>query len=131
MNGQSAWRTVRLGDAGTWLSGGTPRTSNSDYWGGDIPWISASSLRRFLIRDSDRKVTSLGAESGTRVVPEGTVLFVVRGMSLKNEFRIGLTTRPVAFGQDCKAIVPGAGIHPYFLAHAIQARSREILSLVD
>ena len=125
------WRSVRLIDAGTWLSGGTPFTEEPSYWDGDIPWISAGSLKGFQINNSDRRVTKLGVLAGTRLVPPGSVLFVVRGMSLKNEFRIGIVRRQVAFGQDCKAIIPTSGIDGTFLALAMKARSREILGMVD
>jgi type I restriction enzyme S subunit len=56
---------------------------------------------------------------------------VVRGMSLKTEFRMGITCREVAFGQDCKAILPAPGIDAKYLAYAIQAKSEDILDLVD
>jgi type I restriction enzyme S subunit len=125
------WRTIRLQDAGTWMSGGTPSTDDDRYWAGDIPWISAASLKGFRISDSERRVTRLGSLMGTRLVPPGTVLFVVRGMSLKTEFRVGITERKVAFGQDCKAIVPVPGIDGKFLALALKARSRQILAMVD
>ena len=125
------WRSVPLLEAGTWLSGGTPSTDEPRYWGGDIPWISAASLKDFRITRSDRCVTYVGALNGTRLVPGGTVLFVVRGMSLKSEFRVGVTEREVAFGQDCKAILPAPGIDARFLAFALKARERDILAMVD
>ncbi|MEV5933559.1 restriction endonuclease subunit S [Streptomyces sp. NPDC052079] len=125
------WRRVPLAEAGKWLSGGTPSTANSAYWDGDIPWISAASLKEFRIDRSDRRVTRLGADNGSRLVDRGTVLFVVRGMSLKSEFRIGVTERQVAFGQDCKAIIAADGIDPHFLAHALQTRTPKILAMVE
>jgi type I restriction enzyme S subunit len=125
------WSDTPLGDLAEWYSGGTPNTSIEEYWGGDIPWISASSLRSFNITSSDRCVTTLGAANGTRLVPAGTTIFVVRGMSLMTEFRIGITHREVAFGQDCKALVPKADIDPYFLAYAIRAQTPVILGMVD
>ena len=123
--------SVRLADAAQWLSGGTPDTGNPDYWGGEIPWISAASLKDFYISNSERRVTRLGVVRGTRVVPKGTVIFVVRGMSLKSEFRIGVTKREVAFGQDCKALIPVPGVDPTYLAHAIRVRTEAILRMVD
>lgn len=128
---RAGWRYVPLGEAGTWLSGGTPSTANPAYWGGDVPWISGASLKSFLITDSERRLTRLGARNGSRVVERGTTLFIVRGMSLKSEFRIGVAERQVAFGQDCKALIPAEGIDPHFLAHAIQARTNEILTMVE
>lgn len=125
------WKRMPLAEAGKWLSGGTPSTANSAYWDGDIPWISAASLKEFRINRSDRRLTRLGADNGSRLVDKGTVLFVVRGMSLKSEFRIGVTERQVAFGQDCKAIIAADGIDPHFLAHAVQTRTSEILAMVE
>jgi type I restriction enzyme S subunit len=127
----SDWTSIRLGDSARWLSGGTPSTSQPSYWGGDIPWISAASLKDFYINSSERNVTSEGAANGTSLVPAGTIIFIVRGMSLMSEFRVGITMREVAFGQDCKALMPKKGIDPLFLAYAIKAKTQNILGLVD
>jgi type I restriction enzyme S subunit len=124
-------RAVSMADCAEWFSGGTPRTSEESYWGGDIPWISALSLKSPWIDDSDRKVTPLGVKNGTRLMPKGTVIFVVRGSSLDTEFRIGLTQREVAFGQDCKALRARGRIDPAVLFVAIKSRTSEILQLVD
>ena len=128
---QTAWDYVPLRECGKWLSGGTPRTNESKYWGGDIPWITASSLHSFQIKTSERKLTSAGLENGSRLVPKGSILFVVRGMSLKTEFRVGIAQNPVAFGQDCKAIIPNNRLDSLFLAYAIRGKGEEILGLVD
>lgn len=106
-------------------------TANTRYWDGDIPWISAASLKDFDVRNSDRRITRLAASDGSRLVAAGSVLFVVRGMSLKNEFRVGVTRREVAFGQDCKAIIPRPDIDARFLAYSLVAQSALILSMVD
>lgn len=127
----STWTSTTLGAAGTWVSGGTPTTSNDSYWGGTIPWMSSKSLTDFRVRDSERRLTELGAENGTRLVPEGTILMVVRGMSLKSEFRMGITQRQVALSQDLKGLIPRADIDPAFLAYALQSRSDGVLDMVD
>lgn len=125
------WRSVSLADAAQWYSGGTPRTTEPAYWNGHIPWISAISLKSPWIDDSPRKLTSLGAANGTRLVPPGAIIFVVRGSSLKEEFRIGIAQCEVAFGQDCKALVAADGIDHDLLFHAIRHHTADILELVD
>jgi type I restriction enzyme S subunit len=125
-------KLVSLGDAATWLSGGTPKTSEVRFWGGDIPWITSSSLKSFRLRDSDRRLTQEGVGNGSRLVPPGTTICVVRGMSLRKEFRVGITEREMAFGQDCKALMPDGGLFlPMFFAYAVKARSNEVLERVD
>ncbi len=127
----SGWELIPLALTGKWYSGGTPNTTTPEYWDGDIPWISASSLQQFFISDSERRITELGAENGTRLVPENTILFVVRGMSLRKEFRVGITQRTVAFSQDCKAIIPQDNVDALFLAYSMCAKEAYILNLVD
>jgi type I restriction enzyme S subunit len=120
---------IALRDAGKWLSGGTPSTTTATYWGGDLPWISAASLKSFYVEASDRTLTEAGAAAATNIVAPGTLLMVVRGMSLKTEFRFGIAQREVAFGQDCKAIIPS--IESAVLAIALRAAEDSILDLVD
>jgi type I restriction enzyme S subunit len=126
----SEWKTKSLKKCGTWRSGGTPSKSKPEYWNGDIPWISAKSLKDFFVEDSEDKITELGLKNGSRLVPKDTILFVVRGMSLKSEFRMGVSLRPIAFNQDLRALEPHDDILPYFLAYAIKAKTLEILDLV-
>lgn len=122
---------VPLRECGTWLSGGTPSKSNNEYWNGDIPWISGKSIHDFYIRNSEERVTEAGVENGTTKVDAGTVLILVRGMSLTEEIRVGLTKRPVVFNQDVKAIIPADGVNPLYLSNAIRGSESQILSLVD
>ena len=121
--------TIPLKDAGRWLSGGTPSTTQPEYWGGDLPWISSASLKSFFVWRSDRCLTEAGVDAATNVVPAGTVLLVVRGMSLKTEFRFGVAQSEVAFGQDCKAILPA--VPTSALAMALRTSRDDILNLVD
>src|SRR5207237_7407714 len=102
---QTKWPTRKLADCGEWVSGGTPSRANALFWNGNIPWISSKSLKSFDLSDSEDRITQYAVENGTALVPKRTVMFVVRGMSLANEFRVGVTTRPVAFNQDLRAIV--------------------------
>lgn len=85
----------------------------------------------FNIRDSDRRLTRRGAQSGTKLVPENTILMVVRGMSLKSEFRMGITRREVALSQDLKGLKPHDDLDPLFLAYALRARTPDVLDMVD
>lgn len=125
------WSAVQLGTCGQWVSGGTPSTSVPAYWDGGVPWITAASLKTFWLCSSERTLTELGVQNGSRMVPEGTVLFVVRGMSLKKEFRVGVSVRPLAFGQDCKALVPNPGLRADFLGHLLLGEEDRVLRIVD
>lgn len=36
----SGWKETTLGEVAEIIGGGTPKTSNTEYWSGDIPWLS-------------------------------------------------------------------------------------------
>jgi restriction endonuclease S subunit len=126
-----AERRVALADCGRWLSGGTPATEEPRFWGGPIPWITASSLKSKSLTSSGRTLTPEGARAGSRIVPAGTLIFVVRGMSLKKEFRVGIAGTDVAFGQDCKALMPRPALLPEYLYYALIQSSDNVLRRVD
>jgi len=122
---------ISLGEAGQWLSGATPDTSHDSYWGGDVPWISASSLKNFDVIESERRLTRLGSMVGSQMAPPGSVIFVVRGMSLKNELRVGVVGRPVSFGQDCKVVIPRNGIDGHFLAYFMLSKGDHFVRIAE
>ncbi len=125
------WRRRHLGECLTLLSGGTPSKARNDYWGGDIPWVSCKDMKVDRIYGAEDHLTELGAENGTRLVPENTILFVVRGMILAREFPVAMTKRTVAFNQDLKAVRPADFIDNEFLLHWFRANAYEILGRAD
>lgn len=65
---------------GAWGSGGTPRASESSYYGGEIPWLIIEDLNDGVVRRSTRKITQLGLEnSSAKIVPPGTLLIGMYG----------------------------------------------------
>ncbi len=98
------WQTKTLEELADWSSGGTPSKDNPDYWGGDIPWISASSMYYDILSDSENKITDLGLKNGSRLAPKGSILILVRGSMLYNRVPIGIAGRDLAFNQDVKAL---------------------------
>lgn len=125
------WPSKALGEISTWLSGGTPSKSEPMFWGGSIPWISASSMKTLRLSDSEERITEAGLESGSRLAPADTVLLLVRGSELHKSIPIGITSRPVAFNQDVKALIPKAGVSPDFLLYWLLAHRDLLLSKVE
>ena len=124
-----SWQRRRLGDLTRLRSGGTPKKSESRYWDGNIPWLSAKDLTTSRVFDAPLRVTEAGVAHGTRLVPENTVMFVVRGMSLASEFRVSITKRPCAFNQDLKAAECSDKILPDFLFYSLYSKRKQIRAL--
>lgn len=119
-----------LGAVATFLSGGTPDRSNAEYWSGDIPWISATTLKHIEVTSSDQRVTDRAVRTGSKMAPLGSTLMLVRGSALHSEIRAALVTSSVCFNQDVKALVPSSCIEPKFLTYSIHANAPRLLRLV-
>ena len=123
------WEERALGSVCTWMSGGTPSKSNPAFWSGTIPWVSPKDMKRFEIGDSEDHISEEGARIGTRMVPAGTVLIVIRGMILAHSFPVCLTTDRVTFNQDIKALANNGKVCRRFLAYWLVAHASQLIAL--
>ena len=125
------WVESTLGEVAEFLSGGTPAKSYAEYWGGSIPWVSAKDMKCFRLEDTEDHVTEVGVDNGTKLVPEGTVLLLARGMTLINDVPICVAQRPVTFNQDVKALRAKSRVAPEYLPYLLLGNKQRLLSLVD
>lgn len=126
------WKEYRLGEITKWYSGGTPPKSNPNYWDGDIPWISASSMSGNRYGDSKLKLTDEGLEKGSRLAPKNSILLLVRGSILHQRIPVGITTKEVAFNQDVKALIVNESlIDHWFLLYWFMSKEYELLRKVE
>jgi type I restriction enzyme S subunit len=127
----SEGNNIELGAITHWLSGGTPSRSVKHYWSGDIPWISASTLKKFEVSESDQCVTAEAVTAGSKMAPINSTLLLVRGSALHNEIRAGVVCKPVCFNQDVKALIPSKDVYPKYLTYSILGSANELLKLVS
>ena len=128
----SDWKEYRLGDVTDWSSGGTPSKKNDDFWGGDIPWISASSMNGNRYSDSSLKITESGLNAGSRLAAKDTILLLVRGSTLHQRILVGITTCDVAFNQDVKAIMPKEEfLDSWYLLFWFMSIEKDLLNMVE
>ena len=74
------WEEHKLGELSNVVGGGTPSTSNPEYWGGDIDWYAPAEIgEQNYVSKSKKTITELGLKkSSARILPVGTVLFTSR-----------------------------------------------------
>ena len=97
------------------ISGGTPKTSVPEFWGGDIPWASAKDVSQcgqaFLI-ETERTITRAGLEkSSTKIVPKFSTVVVARGATTGRACMFG---DDIAMNQTCYALHSSRG-EPFFV----------------
>jgi type I restriction enzyme S subunit len=125
------WKETSLGECAHWLSGGTPFKGNEAFWSGPIPWVSAKDMKSFRLHDAEDHISPLAVGNGAKLVPAGTILLLVRGMTLHNDVPICMVTREMAFNLDIKALRPAKNVDGAFLAYWLLANKPELLASVD
>ncbi|MEA9424781.1 restriction endonuclease subunit S, partial [Aeromonas caviae] len=74
------WKKVTLDSVADMNSGGTPKSSIEEYYGGDIPWVSIADMTKHgkWISSTERNISELGlANSSARLYPENTILYAM------------------------------------------------------
>lgn len=125
------WEATMLGALGSWFSGGTPSKANEAYWSGDIPWVSPKDMKVARLFDAIDHVGQTAIGNGTRLLPPGAILIVVRGMILAHSAPVARVERPVAFNQDIKGLVVRPEIDSNFVLWWLVANETLLLSLTN
>lgn len=65
----------KLSEIGEWKTGGTPTTSNLEYYNGNIPWFTSGELGKVFI-DKSNKSISLEAikNSNAKIIPQHSIM---------------------------------------------------------
>lgn len=122
------WHKTKLKLKFKLTGGGTPSKENSDYWNGDIPWISPKDMKTKYIDNSEDKITQTGLEnSATNLIKESTLLIVVRSGILQRTIPIGINTVPVTINQDLKSLQAFFGDSVDFLYYFIKGNEENLL----
>ena len=100
------WSVKKLGEIGTFVSGGTPDTEKPEYWNGNIVWLTPSEITKLKTRfvsDSERKITKLGLKNSSAVLlPKNSLIICTRAT-------IGdccINTKEVSTNQGFKNLIP-------------------------
>lgn len=116
------WVECELKSIGEIYSGGTPKTSISEYWGDEIPWISPADLSKYkkkYISKGKKSITQLGLEkSSAKLIPNGSILFSSRAP-------IGyvvIANNPLATNQGFKSIHPNNFIFNEYIYYYLGVR---------
>lgn len=103
------WQQQTFRDTIQIIGGGTPKTSNPEFWDGDIPWFSvvdAPESSNVFVIDTEKHITGAGLMgSSTKLLPVGTTIISARGTVGK----LALTGCNMAMNQSCYGLRGMAG----------------------
>ena len=107
------WDVYVLSELVSLTGGGTPKRSESEFWGGDISWFSVRDVPEpgnVFVIDTEEKITDLGfKKSSTKLLPQGTTIITARGTVGK----LALLAKPMCMNQSCYG-VNGKSFGPFF-----------------
>src|SRR5690606_13468574 len=96
------WEVKKLGEVGEIITGGTPPTSNKEFWGSDIPWITPTDINiNKNIYFGERNITELGLKQ-LRPLPANTLLVTCIASIGKN----AILRKKGGCNQQINAVVP-------------------------
>ena len=73
----------KLGEVANCFSGGTPKTSNSSFYDGEIPWIRSGEINFNVIKKSERNITKEGLEkSSAKMIKKNSVVLAMTGATV-------------------------------------------------
>ena len=107
------WEVVSFTDISDILSGGTPKTTLQEYWGGHIPFfLPKYAPGSFYVTDTEKTITELGLKKcNSKLYPKDTVFITARGTVGK----VVMTARDMAMSQSCYALRGRDGIPQSYL----------------
>lgn len=108
------WSVESVGKLAKIIGGGTPKTKNKEYWGGDIAWVTPTDISRLktrFVETSEKKISRLGAETiKKKVLKKDDIIVTTRG-TVGN---LAIVKSQLYFNQSCEA-VRAISCDPYFL----------------
>lgn len=112
---KAGWKEEKIGEVTTIISGGTPKSGVSEYWHGEVLWITPKDMGKLngiYVSDTSRKITENGlAKSSAKLIPSNSVILSTRAPI----GHLAINAEPMATNQGCRGLVPRSNVDTKFL----------------
>lgn len=110
MSDDHNWIKCTIGAVARVNNGSTPSRQKTEYWNGDIPWVSSGEVRNNYIYDTSERITKDGFEnSSVKLLPIDTVLIAMIGEG-KTRGQSAVLKIPATTNQNIAAIIMDHGL---------------------
>lgn len=118
---KAGWEVKALGDVCEVVNGGTPKSAVSEYWGGEVQWLTPKDMGKLegdYVSETPRKITVLGlAKCSARLVPSASLIMSTRAPI----GHLAINEKPMAFNQGCRGLVPSKNVDLKYLFYWMSA----------
>ena len=123
------WDVAKIKDKSEVKTGGTPSTSISEYWNGNIKWMSSGELNNKRIYDVVGRITEIGLNnSSANMIPKNSILIGLAGQG-KTRGTAAINYVDLSTNQSIAAILPSKYFNSEFLYQCIDKRYEELREL--
>lgn len=125
------WKKVKLGEVIVdSYAGGTPNRSRSDYFGGDIPWVSSGEVNNPEINSTLENISIEGLNnSSAKWIPENSILVALYGATAG---QVSMLRIKATSNQAVLAVIPKADVaDTMFLFYQIVYNKDNLLYLAQ
>lgn len=124
------WQVKRLGALADIRSGGTPSTTQPQFWDGDILWCTPTDITALnglkYLSDTSRKISLLGLKSSSaEIIPANSIVMTSRATIGE----CAINRVPVSTNQGFKSFVPFEGVDEEFLYYVLLTQKQGFISL--
>ncbi len=124
------WNRIALGDFCTFMTGGTPSTTKSEYYkNGNIPWLVSGDIHKEYIYECDNYISEEGYQnSNAKYLPENSVLIALNGQGKTRGCVALLRMKNATCNQSIVSILPNdkEQMLPEFLLYQLKAMYKNI-----
>ena len=125
------WRIKRFRFTAKLISGSTPTTTVSEYWDGDINWISPKDVKSDELTSSEDKVTGYAISNyGLKLHEEDNAVIVIRGMILARTVPVAVARGRYTINQDMKVVRSNGEVLPEYFQLYLSSIKSFLLTLV-
>lgn len=125
------WKEVRLGDVcSNVCSGGTPKSTNASYYGGNIPWLNTKEIGFNRIYSTEKTITQSGLDnSSAKWIEPNTVTVAMYGATAGKSCIVKV---PMTTNQACCNLAINEECADYeFIFYSLKNKYTEIASLAN
>lgn len=123
----NGWKNSEVKEFGNIITGKTPSTKKSEYYGGDIKFIKTPDMNKSIyVINTSQTLTVEGAKSQeNKFVPKNSILVSCIG----TVGVISLTSEPSQFNQQINALVPFEKEYTYYLYFKFKSLKKTLEAL--
>jgi type I restriction enzyme S subunit len=124
------WCLKRLDEIADIRSGGTPSTTEPQFWDGDVPWCTPTDITALeghkYLSETNRRITLHGLQSSSaELIPAHSIVMTSRATIGE----CAINTVPVSTNQGFKNFVPYESVNIEFLYYLLLMQKQPFISL--